>query len=173
MWEVLIMSYNQNSKKRKARIKDAQNKIGGGSFVMFPKDVLNSHEYLSLTNNAQSLICDFLAAYNGQNNGDLSMSFSDAKRRGWRSSATLRKALVELEEDFFIVKNRQGGRNKICNLYFLTFLAVDECIDKKTGVRKGEFRSTSRPLQWWKKSNHEKAVAEKKKFEDSLKVKKL
>lgn len=166
------MSYNQNSKKRKARIKDAQNKIGGGQFVMFPKFVLHSDEFISLTSNAKALLCEFLALYNGKNNGDLSMSFSVAKLRGWRSSATLRKGLVELQDKFFIVKNRQGGRNKICNLYFVTFYSVDECIDKTTGLKKGEFPATTKPLHWWKKDNHEKATVKKQKFEDDLKLKK-
>lgn len=162
------MSYAKQSKQYQAKVIAAKNKIGGGQFVMFPKFVLNSIEFMSLTSNAKALLCEFLALYNGKNNGDLSMSFSVAKQRGWKSSATLRKGLVELENKFFIVKNRQGGRNKICNLYFITFYSVDECIDKRTQLRKGEFLATIKPLNWWKKENYEKATAQKLKFENDL-----
>jgi len=48
------------------------------------------------------------------------------KDRGWRSRDTLAQSTEELLRTGWVVRTRQGGRNRT-NLYALTFHAIDEC----------------------------------------------
>jgi len=72
---------------------------------------------------------DLCANFNGRNNGDFSAAWTLMTKRGWRSRDQLFKAQTELIESGFIVKTRQGGRN-LCNLFAITFWAIDECMGK-------------------------------------------
>jgi hypothetical protein len=57
------------------------------------------------------------------NNGNIEAVLSTLKHRGWRSSATLAKALQELQTVGLIALTRQGGiaaMSKICSLYRFT-----------------------------------------------------
>lgn len=63
------------------------------------------------------------------NNGDISIAWKIMGSRGWHSKETLRQAEIELLDSGFISKTRQGGRNK-CNLYAVTWWAIDECKGK-------------------------------------------
>ena len=47
-------------------------------------------------------------------------------KKGWKSRDTLDRSLLELMESGFIRKTRQGGRRK-CNLFAVTWLAINEC----------------------------------------------
>lgn len=51
------------------------------------------------------------------------------KPKGWRSKATLAKALRELCKQEFLVVTRQGGRHK-ATLYGLTWFTIDHCRGK-------------------------------------------
>ncbi len=88
---------------------------------------------------------DLCSVYNGHNNGDMATAWTIMKNRGWRSRDQLWKAQNELLEKEFIIKTRQGGRNK-CNLFAITIWAIDECGGKL------EVSATNAPTGEWKKT---------------------
>jgi hypothetical protein len=105
------------------------NKLGY-RFTSIPTHILvGSKEYSILTGNQVKLLLDLFAQYNGFNNGDFCCTWSYMIKRGWKSEDTLFKTLRTLEESGFIIRTRQGGRNK-CNLYGVTWLSIDDCDGK-------------------------------------------
>ena len=104
-------------------------KRSGERFVALPHFMLNHEKFALLSGNATKLYIQLFAQYNGHNNGDFSCAFSIMKKKGWHSSGTLQKAINELIDAKFIVKTRQGGRNK-CSLYGITLHGFDECKGK-------------------------------------------
>jgi DNA-binding MarR family transcriptional regulator len=90
---------------------------------------LKCHNYQQLSHKARSMLLELGRQYKGSNNGDLSATWNQLKVRGWRSKGTITAALVELEYFGFIIKSRQGGRKR-CNLYAITWKAIDECKGK-------------------------------------------
>ncbi|MFT4255638.1 MAG: hypothetical protein QM599_01530 [Pseudoxanthomonas sp.] len=110
-----------NRKKLKGRT--------AGKFALVPLAVLDSPAYKALNWAARALLLELAAQYHGHNNGDLCASYAVMKARGWQRS-TLQRAVEELEAAGFIVKTRQGGRH-VCNLYALTWQAIDPCSGKQ------------------------------------------
>ncbi len=98
------------------------------------------------------MLIDLLSQYKGKNNGDLVAAFSILRNRGWRSKETIRNALLELIYYGWIVVTRRGGLNKICNLYAITFNAIDECAGKidlpPTNAAPGNWKQT---VEKWQK----------------------
>jgi len=125
---------------RRARVKGRKSH---GRFGMIPKTILDSREYAELSAPAAKLLLDMAGKYSGANNGDLSMPWSDMRTRGWKSKDTLERARKELLRAGFIEVSRQGGR-RICNLYALTFHAVDPCGGKL------DVSPTEMPSHHWK-----------------------
>ena len=113
-------------------------------FVMLRKDVITSEQYANLSYKAIKLLIDVLEQYNGNNNGDLCITMSVMKKKGWRSSGTLHSAKNELSEKGWIVLTRQGGRHK-CSLFAVTMHPIDECGGKL------EVRSTRTASNLWKR----------------------
>lgn len=104
-----------------------------GAYISIPHRVLDSPAYVGLrptypglSHSAVHLLVDLTRQFNGFNNGDLSAAWGLMRKRGWRSRSTLAGACNQLEERGLIRKTRQGGRNK-CNLYAITWNAIDEC----------------------------------------------
>jgi len=97
-----------------------------GSFLSLPHVVLNCDDYVNLSHLGIKLLIDISMQYDGKNNGNLSATFSILKKRGWKSTASLAKALKELLAKNLIKKTRQGGRNQCC-LYAVTWRPIDEC----------------------------------------------
>jgi len=125
---------------KRQRMKGRKN---SGSFALVPHAVLEHSNYASLSNRARSLLFDLFVQYRGSNNGDLAIAWRIMKKKGWRSKSTLYSAVHELEGKGFVLKTRQGGRHR-CNLYAVTWLAIDDCggkIDRP---------STRAPLGYWK-----------------------
>ena len=92
-------------------------------------EVLNSPAWRVLGFPAKALYMDLRARLNSTNNGNINAVFSELKHRGWSSSATLSRALKQLERMGFIAKTRQGGiaaLSKVCTLYRFTDLPVLE-----------------------------------------------
>ena len=105
-----------------------------GAFVAFPCNVLNHPNFINLSAKGTRLlmdICSQLRFKEGgpMNNGDLCVTLSVMKNRGWNSNESLRFALAELLYYEFIVITRQGGRN-LCSLYAVTWWAINECDGK-------------------------------------------
>jgi hypothetical protein len=92
----------------------------------------------------KALLFELLGQYRGNNNGDLTCTWSVLKKRGWRARSTLQNAEAELMATGWIVRTRQGGRNS-CNLYALTFFDVDEC-----GGKLDACAPVGKRLSWWR-----------------------
>ena len=99
-----------------------------GRFVAIPLSVMDSVAYAKLKWTARALLVELAAQFKGHNNGDLSAAYALFKPRGWTRS-TLQTATAELERAGFIVRTRQGGLHQ-CNLYALTWRAIDNCSGK-------------------------------------------
>lgn len=95
-------------------------------FVRLFHRLLDDPQYIALPHTAKSLLVDVVMQYTGKNNGDLAITLSMMKKRGWKSNSTLRRALNELLEANWLTLTRQGGRHK-CSLYALTWEPIDEC----------------------------------------------
>lgn len=92
-------------------------------------EVTDSPAWRVLSYSAKALYTDLRAKLRSTNNGNVNATLSEMKHRGWRSSATLSKALRELEQMGFIAKTRQGGiaaMSRVCSLYRFTDLEVHE-----------------------------------------------
>lgn len=122
--------------------KKTTGKGGDGGFMALPHAVANSHNWLKLSPYSIKLLIDLFVQYKGTNNGDLCATWSMMVLRGWKSKATLHKALTELEHYGLLVKSRQGGR-KLASLYGVTFRGIDEC-KGKLDLRAGP------PLSTWR-----------------------
>ncbi|MFK7794610.1 MAG: hypothetical protein AB8B89_04610 [Gammaproteobacteria bacterium] len=138
----------------KDRLKVKGRKISGG-FVAFPHDCLNHVNFIILSPYAVKLLVDLYSQYRGKNNGDLCMTWSMMKNRGWRSEATLNKARHELIHYGWITLTRQGGRNA-ASLYAVTWQSIDECKGKldarATNVASGAWKEPKMPFLKTKKS---------------------
>lgn len=104
----------------------AKGRANGHSFVALPHHLLEHPAFLELSGYATKALLLLAAQYKGKNNGDLCATQELAARSGWTSKGSFHRALVELEAAGFIVKTRQGGRNR-CSLYALAWKPIDEC----------------------------------------------
>lgn len=117
---------------------------GGGEFLPIPTRVLRSKELANLSPHATKLLVDIASQWRLGRNGDSSIAFEKIMRpRGWRSKATLFKALRELCQSNLVILTRQGSLHK-CSLYGLGFLAIDECDGKL------DIKPTKRPPNHFK-----------------------
>jgi hypothetical protein len=85
--------------------------------------LLDSPAYLACSYPARALYVDLRRKLSANNNGNIEAVISTLKHRGWRSSATLTRALGELQAVGLIAKTRQGGiaaMSRTCNLYRFT-----------------------------------------------------
>lgn len=140
--------YTQRDRERaKQRSAPLKQRIGDERFTALPYNFLQSQALTNLSPSASKLLFQFIKQLGKNNNGDLQAAWSVLKNEGWNSPTTLQKAINELREAGVIILTRQGGRG-ICNLYALTFVAIDECEDKY-GRRKITRQATSRPLGFW------------------------
>ncbi len=114
-----------------------------GSFAALPHHIIHSEQYALLSAYAVKLLVDLFGQFNGRNNGDYTAAWSIMCKRGWVSKATMYKALNQLIQHGWIVKTRQGGR-KICSLYGVTWLAINECDGKL------DIKPTRTPANTWK-----------------------
>lgn len=111
---------------KRDRYKAARDKRPAGGYTAFPHVVLRSQSFARLSSIAVKLLCDLLAQYRGDNNGDLSIAWKLMKDRGWKSEGTLNRAKDELLASEFIEITRQGARPNKAALYGITFYALDE-----------------------------------------------
>jgi len=102
------------------------------SFAGIPRLVMECPDYINLNSNAIRLLVELACSYKGGNNGDLCPAWTLMKERGFRSKATLTKAIKELVAAEMIMLTRQGQfiRNR-AGLYALTWASIDECAGKQ------------------------------------------
>lgn len=119
----------------------------GGSYIAMPHIILESAEYAALSPQAVKLLIDLFSQFRGVNNGDLSAAWKIMSARGWRSKATLYRALHELIANGWIEMTRRGGIHR-CSLYAVTWLAIDECGGKldvsPTRIASGKWKKEAR-----------------------------
>ena len=131
------------SRAKDRALKSAKEARGGGQFLPFRVDVLQSPALASLSPHATKLLMDIASQWRLGHNGDASTAFENVLRsRGWKSKATLHKALKELRASGLIIQTRQGSLHQ-CSLYALGWLAIDDCSGKL------DVDSTTRPLNPW------------------------
>ena len=101
------------------------------SFAGIPRAVIECPDYTNLSGSAIKLLVELAYSYKGSNNGDLCPAWTLMKERGFRSKATLTRAIKELVAAEMIMLTRQGQfiRNK-AGLYALTWASIDECSGK-------------------------------------------
>ena len=115
------------------RIK-AKGRRESGPFVPIPFSVLQSDNWKKLTAKGSRLLLDVCSQLHMKkdgpvNNGDLCITKSIMKEKGWTSSECLYLARDELLYYGFIIETRPGGRN-FPALYAVTFFAINECEGK-------------------------------------------
>lgn len=131
------------SRSKDHALKAAKEARGGGAFLPLRLDVLKSQALAKLSPYACKLLLDLASQWRLGKNGDASAAFEKVLRqRGWKSKATLQKAITELLGSGLIVKTRQGSLHQ-CSLFALGWLAIDECGGKL------EMRPTTRPINNW------------------------
>jgi len=135
------------SKRKKAELESAKAGREPGQYFPMPICVLQSQEIMKLSPYAIKLLMDMLAQWRLGNNGYLSPCWSLMKLRGWNSKATLAKALKELESADWIIRTRQGGRNK-ASLYAVSFFRIEDHHRSKPL----DVASTRRPPGYWRKT---------------------
>ena len=117
----------------------------GGGFSALPHEYFQSQEYARLSPRAVKLLIDMYCQYRGNNNGDLTATWSIMRRCGWTSKSQLKKALDELERTGWLLRTRQGSINAP-TLYAVTFRGIDHCGGKlETGIK-----PDSKPLHLWR-----------------------
>lgn len=126
--------------KRRAILREGRTP---GTYSAWPHACATHANYFILTVAAKALLAHFVGEFRGFNNGDLSCAWKTMKPRGWRSRTTVEKARDELERRGWIVRTRQGFRNR-CNLYALTFHQIHDTRGK------ADVAPTREPLGFWK-----------------------
>ena len=107
-----------------------------------PHVALRSAHWASLSPFAVKLLMELLGQYNGRNNGDLTVAWTLMSKRGWRSKASLFKAMNELESHGWIQRTRQGGRH-VATLLAITIFALDDdnpAVKAKLGIATSDYR---------------------------------
>ena len=83
--------------------------------------LLRSIEWKSLTPSAKLLYLYLKAKYDGSNNGEIQLHYSELKGvQGISSDSTVSKAFRELEKKGWIKRTRFGGLYRYINKYELT-----------------------------------------------------
>jgi hypothetical protein len=91
----------------RSRIK-AKGRRESGTYVGIPHAITRSREYAALSASAVKLIIDLADQFNGSNNGDLQATWPFMQDKGWRSKATLYRAINELLHREFVIVSNQG-----------------------------------------------------------------
>ena len=94
-------------------------------YITIPNQCLSSENFASLSTIACKLFLDVAAQFKGYNNGDLCVTWSIMKKRGWKSQGTLARAKRELLDKGWLILTRQGGRNR-CSLFAFSFVKIGD-----------------------------------------------
>ena len=89
------------------------------SFAGIPRVVMQCPDYINLSGSAVRLLNEMAYQFKGRNNGDLCPAWTLMKERGFRSKATLTKAIKELVAAEMIMLTRQGQfikKRQVCML---------------------------------------------------------
>jgi DNA-binding MarR family transcriptional regulator len=85
------------------------NKRRNPSFVMLTRSMLRSRDWERLSSKAKLFYIHLKAKYNGSNNGEILLHYSELKKvRGISAPSTISKAIDELISKGWILKEREG-----------------------------------------------------------------
>lgn len=94
---------------------------GQKSFIMLPREMLRSREWKELSPPAKIVYICLKGKYNGRNNRDICLYYSELTGiKGLSSSSTISKAFRELEDKEWIIRRNIGGLFRKSNRYELT-----------------------------------------------------
>lgn len=102
-----------------------------------PHALFDHPAFCELSPTALKTLLGLMRQYRGNNNGDLSASFTQAVKWKIGSKSSLVGALSLLQEIGFVVRTREGvftnpgGR---CALYALAWIPIDECPGKELEI---------------------------------------
>ncbi len=126
----------------------SKRKKPGSRYAGLSHPLMRSAEYVGLSCRAKALLLECAFQYNGYNNGDLCLSMSILRKRGYKSNDQRCKAIQELVQKKFLIKTRQGTRSPPKpDLYAMAFLPIDECPGKNLDVQ-----ATKIPTGYWRMS---------------------
>lgn len=94
-----------------------------GGHVRIYWEIIDSMAWRAVTPRTQSLYVLMRRRLTGNSNGNISATLGEMKAHGWNASATLSKALRELQSVGLIAVTRQGGiafGRQVCTLYRFT-----------------------------------------------------
>ena len=147
--------------------KKKRNWEGKNNFAMIPRYVIDCDTFKTLRGNSVKLLLLLASQYKGNNNGDLTITYSLYKHY-FGSSQTMYAARDELEKKGFIATNAYGGMSyggyKSPTLYAITWLPVDDFVN----LEKNKFRYTHlgvdyKPLKYFIKGINPKYKNSKQK----------
>lgn len=106
-------------------------KRGGivGRFAALPHAYFLTPEFAALSGRAVKLLVELELQHDGKNNGDLHITRTAMRGRGFTSTDQLTKARDELVSTGWVLVTRQGGRHTP-SLYALSYRGVDRCEGK-------------------------------------------
>ena len=91
------------------------------NFVAIPRKTLKTPEWKELSGAAKLFYIHLKAKYNGHNNGDICIHYSELHGiKGISSNTTISRAIQELEEKGWINKTVHGGLMRHVNKFKLT-----------------------------------------------------
>ena len=94
---------------------------GYKSFIMLPRKMLRSKEWKDLTSAAKLFYIHLKGKYNGRNNGEIRLYYSELKgNTGISSPTTISNASKELENKEWLRRKVIGGLYRHFNEYELT-----------------------------------------------------
>jgi len=91
------------------------------SFVMLPRKMLRSEIWKDLNPASKLFYIHLKGKYNGSNNGEIRLHYSELKGvKGISSPSTINKAIKELEEKGWIERKEPGGLYRRPNKFLFT-----------------------------------------------------
>lgn len=91
------------------------------NFVMIPRKILQDEDWRRFTSSAKILYIYLKGRYNGRNNGQIRLYYSQLKTvKGLSSPGTISHAFHELKEAGWITPTKYGGLFRHFNEYKLT-----------------------------------------------------
>jgi hypothetical protein len=107
-------------------------------FLALPRRLILSDTYLALSRAAKVLLVDLGVRYTGDNNGRITAPFVAMREKGWKSSATLARALNELRQAGLIELTAKGGSHR-CSTYRLPWALETRSEQRATREDKNDY----------------------------------
>jgi hypothetical protein len=133
----------------------------GDRYALITEEVMTSKAYAALPDFAKGVLFAVACRYNGHNNGDLSLPYSEARKLGIAHQWKLYAGLQVLKITGLVLCTRQGkleGGAKVCSLYALTWRGIDSpgegvAYDAGVAVRPiagNDWANWEKPVDWLK-----------------------